>query len=681
MEQTLPALRPPPTPTRRLRERPAVRIAALAAALRERLGPQASIEEGLFARRLYSRDLAEVPAAVQSLFLQSTPGLVVRPAEVRDIAATLGFASERRVPLTPRGVGSAGLGGAVPVHAGIVLDLSPFSRILAVDPEGLTVTVEPGARPGEVNQRLERHGLELVTSQTSLFSTLGGWICGGGYGLGGFAHGHVSRHVPELDLVTPAGGLQTLRPGMSGFAEVFGSEGQLGILTRLVLRVRRRPEHTAAHLLLFEGPAEAWSFAAALCASGIRPAHLKFLDRGHVAELNRFEAVERGRAGLKILEEKDSLLLHFESRAEESRFQALDLAAHKARAARHHQALWMWNDRYSPLKLKKHGPSLMASEVVLPVSAVPRWIDRVHERSALLGLHAGVEATVNAVEPGTAESGPGGFLVVAMASWTCDRRERLRYLLSMALSTLLTCDAVALGGRSYGLGIWNSPFLPQRFPAEELTRRLEHKRLCDPAGVLNPGKFPALRSRFWGLPGLLMRPKPFALQMRLFERLLPALGWVARRRALRILPSAAKPEPILESMMECSACGACVHVCPAYQVTLDERVTGRAKLQLAGWLAAGLPVRREDAEAAFACLHCGLCEKVCQSQLPLVDRWDRLEALLEQRFGRPSEALAEFARKVDVDRSFVERVPLGLTPKQRSEAQADLFARLHELRR
>jgi glycolate dehydrogenase FAD-linked subunit len=661
-------------------ESPRRRIAELAAALRPRLGPQATVEESLFARRLCSRDLAEVPAAVQGLFLQSTPALVVRPANAGDIAATLAFATERRLAVTPRGVGSAGLGGAVPVRGGLVLDLSPFSRVLAVDPDGLTVTLEPGARPSEVNQRLERHGLELFTSQTSLFSTLGGWLAGGGYGLGGFAHGHASRHVVELDLVTPAGGLQTLRPGTSGFAEFFGSEGQFGVLSRLVLRVRKRPERSATHLLLFDGPAEAWSFAAALCQSGIRPAHVKFLDRAHVAELNRFEAVERGRPGLRILEERDSLLLHFDDPAEEARFLALDLGLHKARTARRHQALWMWNDRFSPLKLKKHGPSLLGSEVVLPVASVPRWIDRVHARADLLGLHAGVEATVNAVEAGAAERVASDFLVVAMASWTCDRRERLRYLAGLALSTLLTCDAVELGGRSYGLGVWNSPFLPQRFTAEELARRLEHKRRMDPADVLNPGKFPALRSRFLGLPGLSMRPQPFAWQMRAVGRLLPAIGWLARRRVFRLVAEPGAVEPVLQSMLECSACGACVHVCPAYQVTQDERVTGRAKLQLAGWLAAGLPVQREDVDAAFACLHCGLCENVCQSQLPLVDRWDRLEELLSQRFGRPTEAMAAFAEKVDADRSFVERVPLGLTPKQRSEAQAELFSRLQEMR-
>ena len=649
----------------------------LATALRERLSPASVIEDGLFTRQLYGRDLAEVPAGVQALFLRSTPLLVVRPATAQDIVEVLAVATAMRVPVYPRGVGSAGLGGAVPVDSGIVLDLSPRSRILEINPRERTVTIEAGARPSEVGQQLERHGLALATSQTSLFSTLGGWITGGGYGLGGFGQGHVSRHVVELDLVTPGGGLRTLRPGMPGFSEVFGSEGQYGVLTRIVLRVQPKTSHSAVHLWLFDGPEKAWSFLSQLANSGIRPNHVKYLDAGHVQELNTFEATERERPGLEILEEKDSVLLHFDSAEEEARFLRLDPSAYSATPAKRHQASWMWNDRFSPLKLKKHGPSLMASEVVLPLSAVPRWIERGRRLAASLGVAVGFEATVNAVAEGTDEPVARDFLVVAMASWICDRRERLRYLGGMAMSTMLSANAIELGGRSYGLGIWNSPFLHQRFTREGLERRLAHKPVCDPAGVLNTGKFPGLRSRFLGLPGLVMRPRAFALQMTALGHVWPAVGWMLRRKTLRMRPEKAHQEPVLESMMECSACGACVHVCPAYQVTLDERVTGRAKLQLAGWLAAGRAVKPEDVAAAFSCLHCGLCENVCQSQLPLVDRWDRLEERLAAQYGRPESAIAEFARKVDEDRSFVDRVPLGLTPKQRSEAEAELMRRLH----
>src|SRR5262249_45070810 len=154
------------------------------------------------------------------------------------------------------------------------------------------------------------------------------------------------------------GGLRTLRPGDPGFTGAFGSEGQYGILTRIVLRVQPKAEHSTAHLWLFDGPEKAWTFLAQLAASGIRPAHVKFLDAGHVHELNHFEAVERGREGLEILEEKDSVLVHFDDAEEEARFLKLDPAAHSATPAKRHQASWMWNDRFSPLKLKKHGPSL-----------------------------------------------------------------------------------------------------------------------------------------------------------------------------------------------------------------------------------------------------------------------------------------------------------------------------------
>lgn len=147
-------------------------IRGLAEDLGGRLGPGCRVLVGYFERRLYSRDVARVPRALEKSLHRTTPLLVVQPHSEVEIRAAVAFATEQRLPIYPRGVSSSPFGGAVPTSNGIVLDLSFMMEVLEVDARRRVVRVQPGARWADLDARLERLGLGLFTTPTSRFSTV-----------------------------------------------------------------------------------------------------------------------------------------------------------------------------------------------------------------------------------------------------------------------------------------------------------------------------------------------------------------------------------------------------------------------------------------------------------------------------------------------------------------------------
>src|SRR3989454_10415966 len=181
--------------------------------------------------------------------------------------------------------------------------------------------------------------------------------------------------------------------------------------------------------------------------------------------------------------------------------------------------------------------------------------------------------------------------------------------------------------------------MADRFGKDFARRLREEKRTRDPKGLLNPGKFFRIKSRYGNVLGLAMSPRLAKLGMAIAGPMLP---WLARR-AYRTPEG--HGDTLERSTVECSACGACIPVCPAYLATNSEMVTGRGKLQVATRLLKGEPVSPEDAQSMFLCIHCGACERVCQSELPLVAAYDELEGLVAERFDVPQDRIAAFSRR------------------------------------
>lgn len=625
-------------------------IQSLAAELRPLLSPGARIVEGYFERRLYSRDLARVPKTLEKTLHRTTPLLAIQPQTEEDIRAILRFSSKHRLPLYPRGVASSAFGGAVPTMNGIVLDLSPMMAIREIDPDNRLVRVQPGVRWSDLMDRLRPFNICPVTTPTSLFSTVAGWASTGGLGIGGFGYGHFSDSVVGARVALPNGSLLELDAHDTRLRKFMGTEGQFGIFTELTVRVREINPFSKSCLYYFDRVETAFGFIDKLAERGHDPSHVVFYDHVRMHEENLMAREKIKNTG-SIVEEKEAVLLHFDDPDQERRFRE-DVGLLEEKQSEDVAASVLWSDRYFPLKAQRIGPSMLACEVVLALDSVPIFISKAKKLARRY-------ATSLAFEVFIARTTDRRNCVV-IASFLCDETSP-DYFLRLVFVQLLTNMGVHVGGRPYGFGIWNSPFLDRLFSKEERAQMVRFKKECDPQCLLNPQKFFSVRSRMHNIPGLLFVPQVYRMMLRFISLFSPTLGPIAKLlssetgRCWQVPPMGEEDGArlIRETEARCTSCGACISVCPAFLVTGEELVTGRAKLRVAKVLATGGEITPEEASSTFQCLHCGLCEEVCQTGLPLRECYQVLEEISTRRYGRPETLIESFLQRVDESPSIV----------------------------
>jgi FAD/FMN-containing dehydrogenase/ferredoxin len=630
-------------------------IEHLAQELRAAVGPGARVMANFFERRNYSRDLARVPPFLETLIHRTTPYLVVQPSNEADIVSVLAFCRSKGLALYPRGSGSFAFGGAVPTRNGVVLDLSPMMAVLAVDPEARTVRVQPGARWSDVAAALEPFGLTPVTTPTSRFSTAAGWISTGGLGLHSHAYGHVAESIVGARVVRPDGTVEELDAADDSLRDLFGTEGQFGILTEIILRTRPTPGYSGPCLIGFEAASPAFAAFADIISRETGASHAAFFDRNSMIRENVLFREQTGYREAPF-PEKDTILIHFESRGAEDAFlSSFNGSSESVRASRL-PARCLWSERYFPLKAQRIGPGLLGSEVVIPLEKLEKYSARVRRLGRRFGLLPALEVIAGRRPP------TEGCLVIV--SFACDHARTLHYILCLLFIQLLVKAAVDQGGRPYGIGIWNTPFVQSRYGRTRLKELEAKKQALDPDGILNPGKFFRVKGRFFGIPALALRPLPFRMIMSTSHMLLPVLGLISRMARPPVSSSWDVPSRteqggeslIRQSSQRCTSCGSCVSVCPAYHITRDELVTGRSKLRMADAMLSGLELEPDSAYAPFQCLHCGLCEEVCQTHLPLRECYLVLEDWIEERYGPAADTVRAFVERLDADREYIKEV-------------------------
>ncbi len=596
-------------------------------------------------RMLYSRDQSEIPSFLKAIMFNSSPDLVVQPRTREAVSAVLRFAASKKIAAIPRGSGSSPFGGSVPVAGGIVVDVSGMDKIVGIDRSKQSARVQAGVRWADLDHELGKLGLALNTSPSSKFSTVGGWLSTGGMGLNSLSRGHVKNSVLGLELVTADGSIREMSRLDPEFELVFGSEGQLGVITEVSLSVRLAPAKSRPHLVGFDNPRAALDFVSSLRESAVKPGHVVFESASKFSLIN--EMLDK-----PYFQVKDSVLVNIEEESEEKAFQTL-LKSLGLREETEFLARYMWNERYFPMKVRKAGPGMLGAEVVVPLSIMPDAIEKTKVLCAKFQLDPLFE--VHFLKDGS------GLL---LCYYLTDQSNLWAYTLDAVKSMIITSNLTRLGARPYSIGVWNFPFSNAQ-DKDKVTRLAEAKRLMDPGGVMNSGKYFSLSGRMGGLLGKLFAPAVMGQALNLMTvfspitaRLMGAFGSVRRTATEKAAPKTI--QDLVKVADECAMCGACVSVCPAYLIVRDERATGRGKLLTVKALARGESISKEHAARTFLCMKCKACEQVCQSKLELVSAYEVLEKELEKTYGKDAQEIEKFTKFAESSPEYDALVDRGL---------------------
>ncbi|MDW5562394.1 MAG: FAD-binding protein [Methanomassiliicoccus sp.] len=590
------------------------------------------------AKALYSRDQADVPDMMKSAMFRSMPDVVVQPFSVEAIQGVMRFATEKRVPVIVRGAGSSPFGGSMPVTGGIVVDMNAMDQVLTLDPAAATVKVQAGIRWADLEWYLEKKGLSVRSLPSSRFSTVGGWVVAGGIGIGSVSSGRLINSVLALDIVTASGEMKTVAPGDGMFAPVFGSEGQLAVVTAITLKVRPRPSATYPQLVFFDDLPSAISYANALATTKHKPMDLTYYSP------IKFKAFNQ------VMHRDDypvahGILVTYEGKNDPANVVPVPAGA---KVAPLYLAHLMANERFFPMKSRRLGPGLMGAEVLAPRANLAKIVEKALEVCARHGIEPMLEVHF-------LDDGDGMLLCYYITNQT----RQLKYTMDSFRGLLISKALYDEGAKPYSFGVWNHSFADQADP-EEAKALAEAKKQLDPQNIMNRGKYPHLGGKFGGLPAAFFSPAVLGSALRLVNKLGKVSATGINVIASGDLMVREEKDELLDAADQCAMCGACVGVCPAYTLTRDERVTARGKLLTARQMSTGKPISEEHAHLTFLCMRCKACEQVCQSKLALVPLYEIMERKLAQQHGRDDEQIKRFIEVAEHSAFYDALVDRGL---------------------
>jgi len=572
--------------------------------------------------KLYTKESVELPSIIKDRFprIQS----VYQPESIQDVQQMFSRSRKNKLAIIPRGAATSGMGGIAPLRRSIMADLTHLNKILDFDEKKKTIDFEAGLRWWELKHFLKEYSLDLYTCPTSLFSTVGGWLSTGGYGINSFRFGHISNLVDSIEIVTPDKNKIVERKDRE-FKYFIGTEGQMGIISKVKLKIRE-PRPSKSYLVLFKNTLKAVVFLSELLKSlKIPPVHIAYYDRHRLEHKN---LLLNGKISFPQME---GILTVFEDLSSEAAFLNL-VERKKGILAEDYLTAFLWNERFFPFSIKHFHPSILGCESILPIENLNRYMNRTRKFAKDYGIPLSTEATlINENE------------AVVITVFPSDPR-KLNHFLHLFLTYSLTHIALKCGGRPYGIGIWNLPLMKKIFSTEEIKEYLRFKKESDPQNLINPAKSfsPDYKITYLLRLAYLMSSL-FSKGNPLFKPLFRTMNHDSNKHKKDILESEA-----------CANCGACTVVCPAYLMDRTEIVTAKGKLFLLKQLLGGSPVPGAIAEKIFLCLHCHLCEHVCQSKLILTPVWDKLESIVEKKFGRPKEKIDEFIKQVESDPAYTQ---------------------------
>ena len=432
------------------------------------------------------------PGKMEEFGRDKTPGafhrpeLVVEATEVSPIRALLRLANECRFPVTPRGLGTGLAGGSLPVLGGVVLSLARMNRIIAIEPRNMIAVVEPGVRNLDLKNAVREHGLCYPPDPASNDAcSIGGNAATNAGGPACVKYGTTRDYILGLEAVLPSGeliaaGVRT-RKGVVGYDMtrlLVGSEGTLGVITKLIVRLIPHPADVTTLVALFPKLGPAMETITTILMRGYMPSTLEFMDSrclGLVGDLLPFEGIKE--AGAMLLIEADGAPETIRREIAAIREICLEggasdalIAVDAARRTR------MWEVRKAiSLRIEEHHPLDIQEDIVVPLGRIAEFVECLPAYEAAHGVkiysfgHAG-----------------DGNIHLSITADSCDARESTEAGVREIIRKVIAMGGTMSG--EHGVGIAKQRFLPLELSPESIHLQRAIKLLFDPNLILNPGK-------------------------------------------------------------------------------------------------------------------------------------------------------------------------------------------------
>lgn len=419
------------------------------------------------------------------------PEVAVKPKTTDEVSALLKLCNEHLIPVTPRGAGTGLAGGALPIHGGLIISMERFSNIIGIDERNLQATVEPGVITEVFMNAVEEKGLLYPVDPASKGSCfIGGNManCSGGPRV--VKYGTIREYVLNFEMVLPTGeiiwtGANTLKyaSGYNLTQLMIGSEGTLGIITKIVVKLIPKPTQTVLMLASFHTNEQACGAVSAIFRAGIIPSALEFMERRGVEWVVEHDGInfdiKEGIGAYLLIEvdgnNADVIFGDCETiNTVLEEFDCQDILFADSSAQKEE----LWYMRRTMAVSVKSNSVYKEEDTVVPRAELPALIKGIKEVGEKYGFesvcygHAGDgNLHVNIIKAGMSD-----------ADWNTKLKDGIKEIFELT---------VALGGTisgEHGIGLVQKEFMPLKYAEVNLNLMRGIKSVFDPNGVLNPGK-------------------------------------------------------------------------------------------------------------------------------------------------------------------------------------------------
>jgi glycolate oxidase len=446
------------------------------------------IEEFIPSNQIFTSIADRYSYSYDASFGTFLPDIVIQVKNKKEVSSILKLANQHKIPVYPRGQGTSLSGGPLPVKGGIVLDMSQWDGYLHVYPDDLIAVASPGVLTARINEAAGQYGLMYPPDPSSAHvSTIGGNLAENSGGPRGLKYGVTKDYVIGLEVVTPEGeiiktGGRTIK-NVTGYdltKLIVGSEGTLGIITEVTLKLIPKPPATLTLMAVFDDLVLSGKAISNILTSGILPSKMEIMDQSSIIAVENYEPLGLPvEAEAILLMELDGhpLAIAEEMKKVEKIFKqigavAVDIAGSEAEAA----SYWKSRKLVSPA-IVKIKPTKVSEDATVPRSKIPDMFRRLKEIREKYNVHLVVFG----------HAGDGNL----HPNIICDKRDKEEMIrVEKAVEEIFEA-AIHLGGTlsgEHGIGTLKSPFMEMELGAVGLDMMKRIKQAWDPNNILNPGK-------------------------------------------------------------------------------------------------------------------------------------------------------------------------------------------------